>query len=93
MDAEKTGRPPPLKSRDSTPEGRYVIHDPETAPVGCHHQVVKMILNGHPVNRRLGHVGLKRKPAFTIIKGNIKGIFRSGMKPGGFDIADRSQGW
>ena len=39
-------------------EGGDVIHNPEASPIGAYHQIIEMLLNDHPVHRRVWHVVL-----------------------------------
>jgi hypothetical protein len=52
-----------------------IIHNPETASIGSYNQVVKMILDNHPVNWRMRKIGLKRNPTSTVVKGYVNRIF------------------
>ena len=51
-----------------------IVHDPETPPVCADHEIVKMLLDHHMVDRCMRQVVLQRKPVLAVIKGDIDGI-------------------
>jgi len=51
-----------------------IIQNPETPAIGGNDQVVKMFLDGKPVDWGMREVILQRKPIFTIIERHIQSI-------------------
>ena len=55
---------------------RDVIHDPEAPAIRSHYQIAEMFLDRQPVDWSMGKIGLQRHPFFSIIKRDVKRVFR-----------------
>lgn len=45
-----------------------VVQNPEASPVGRRQQVAETLLDGQPIDRRVGQVGLQGTPANAVVE-------------------------
>lgn len=57
---------------------REVVEDPEASPIGGHRHVVKVLLHGDPVDRRVRQVGLHRLPVLAAVEREVEAVLGAG---------------